>query len=227
MNIFQTTLFTAACCCVAVVQASTPAPSSAYDLKDWKITLPGPVEIRNLTAYSSPYVHLVPTGEMAFHLDAAEKGTTANTRFVRSELRHLPNWKPTESHSLSAKVRVSSRLQPDKVTVLQIHGITEDTQNAPPLLRIAVDNGDLDAHIKSDSKGEHTDKVLLIKDLGTNSANVDIIVDGGQLVIKANGEEKVRRSLAFWPFWNYFKAGCYPQSTSGTVDVFLSNLNVR
>ena len=209
------------------LRAFASAPSSAYDLKDWKITLPGPVEIRNLKDYSSKYFALTPAGEMAFHLDASEKGPTANTHFVRSELRHLPNWKATESHALSATVHVSSRLEPDKVTVLQIHGITEDKQNAPPLLRIAVDGGDLNAHIKSDPDGEHTDKILLIKGLGAKSANVEILVEGGQLRIKANGVEKVRRSLAFWPFWNYFKAGCYPQATKGTVDVFISHLQVR
>jgi len=43
---------------------------------------------------------------------------------------------------------VDSHADPDKVTVLQIHGITDQGDNAPPLLRVAVDNGDVYAHIK-------------------------------------------------------------------------------
>jgi hypothetical protein len=50
-------------------------------------------------------------------------------------LRHLPNWQVGEAHSISAELRVVSHLDPDKVTVPQIHGIQEDRGNAPPQAR--------------------------------------------------------------------------------------------
>jgi len=50
-------------------------------------------------------------------------------------LRHLPNWQVGEAHSISAEVRVVSHLDPDKVTVPQIHGIQQDRRNAPPQAR--------------------------------------------------------------------------------------------
>jgi len=203
------------------------SPSDQFDLSEWKITLPGPVEIKKLRDYSSKYFDLNADKEMAFHLDAAEQGPTSGAHFVRSELRHLPNWKTTESHTLTGEMRVSSRLKPDKVTVLQIHGIKPDLSNAPPLLRIAVDNGDLNAHIKADAAGEKTDTTLLLKNLGTNYAKVDVIMEGGTLRISANGVEKVRRELPYWTYLNYFKAGCYPQATDGTVDVFFRSLSAH
>lgn len=207
--------------------ATPTPPSSVFDLKDWKLTLPGPMEIKNLQDYSSKYFDLNAAGEMCFHLDASEKGTTPNTHFVRAELRHKPNWKATEHHTISAEFRVSSHLDPDKVTVVQIHGITHDNKDAPPLLRVAVDDGDLEAHIKTDLLGEKTDKILLIKNLGTNYATVDVTMDGGQLQIAANGSEKVRRDIPFWSYLNYFKAGCYPQSNQGTVEVSFRKLTTR
>ena len=203
------------------------SPSDHFDLTEWKITIPGPIEIKKLQDYTSKYFDLNADNEMCFHLDASEQGPTSGAHFVRSELRHLPNWKTTESRTLSGEMRVSSRLKPDKVTVLQIHGINPDLSNAPPLLRIAVDNGDLTAHIKADAAGEKTDTTLLLKNLGTNYAKVDVVMEGGVLKISANGEEKVRRELPYWTYLNYFKAGCYPQTTEGTVDVFFRSLSTH
>ena len=203
------------------------SPSTAFDLKEWKITLPGPVEIKDLQGYSSKYFDLNDKGEMCFHLDASEKGATANTAFVRSELRHQPNWKANESHSISAMVHTESHLSPDKVTVVQIHGMTEDKKNAPPLLRVALNNGNLVAIIKTDSTGKQNDSTLLVKDLGSKPVKIDVVVEGGQLKILADGQMKVTRSLAFWPFQNYFKAGCYPQAKKGTVDVMFSSLSAK
>jgi len=203
------------------------SPSTAFDLKEWKITLPGPVEIKDLQGYSSKYFDLNDKGEMCFHLDASEKGATANTAFVRSELRHQPNWKANESHSISAMVHTESHLSPDKVTVVQIHGMTEDKKNAPPLLRVALNNGNLVAIIKTDSTGKQNDTTPLVKDLGSKPVKIDVVVEGGQLKILADGQIKVTRSLAFWPFQNYFKAGCYPQAKKGTVDVMFSSLSAK
>ena len=206
------------------------APSTAFDLSEWKITLPGPKEIKDLEGYSSDYFYLNAEKEMCFQLDASEQGTTPHAKYVRSELRHLPNWRADESHALSAEVRAASSLDPDKVTVVQIHGITEDKKDAPPLLRIALQDGDLWALLKTTSRNEKNspeEKILLRGALGGSFVKIDVRVEGGELSIAVDGEEKVRRNLGFWKFLNYFKAGCYPQATQGVAHVVFRYLAVH
>ena len=70
--------------------ADTSPPAQAFDLHGWKLQVPGPLEVKNLRNYASGYFFLNASREMCFSLDAAEKGTTPNTKYVRSELRHLP-----------------------------------------------------------------------------------------------------------------------------------------
>ena len=203
------------------------APAAVFDLQQWKLDVPGPLEIRELAGYSSPYFYLTSAREMCFHLDAADKGHTPNTEYVRSELRHLPNWDSKEHHALSAVVRAFSHFSPDKVTLVQIHGMTPQKTNAPPLLRVALNDGDLVAIIKTDSSGHENDSTLLVKGLGSSPVKIAVVVDGGRLKVWANNQLKVDRSLAFWPFLNYFKAGCYPQATHGTGDILFSSLSAR
>ncbi|MEO6739330.1 MAG: polysaccharide lyase family 7 protein [Chthoniobacteraceae bacterium] len=207
--------------------AGTAPPAGAFDLREWKLQIPGPLEIKQLAGYSSPYFFLNKSREMVFHLDAAEPGTTPNTKYVRSELRHLPNWHISEPHNLSAEVKVLSHLDPEKVTVLQIHGIQEDGSDAPPLLRIALNHGDLVAMIKPDNEGERTDSIPLKKGVGANWFKVEIAVKNRSLVISVDGAQKVTHSLAYWKYPNYFKAGCYPQATQGTADIFFRKLSVK
>lgn len=202
-------------------------PSTAFDLREWKLNIPGPREIKDLDGYSSDYFHLNAEREMCFHLDASEKGTTPNASYVRSELRHLPNWRTGESHALSAEVRATSSLKPDKLTILQIHGMTEGKGDAPPLLRIALQDGDLFAIIKTtgqSGKSSPVEKILLRESLGESFVKIDVRVAGGQMAVSVDGEEKVRRDLGFWKFLNYFKAGCYPQATEGLADVTFRRL---
>ena len=206
------------------------APSTVFDLSEWKITLPGPKEIKDLEGYSSDYFYLNAEKEMCFQLDASEKGTTPNAKYVRSELRHLPNWRTDESRALSAEVRAASSLDPDKVTVVQIHGITEDKKDAPPLLRIALQDGDLWALLKTTSRNEKNspeEKILLRGALGESFVKIDVRVEGGELSIAVDGEEKLRRNLGFWKYLNYFKAGCYPQATQGVAHVVFRHLAVH
>ena len=206
--------------------AADIAPAAVFELRNWKLQIPGPIEVKKLPGYSSGYFHLNADKEMCFCLDASEKGTTVNAHFVRSELRHLPNWKTEATHSLSGEFRVVSKLTPDKVTALQIHGITEQGADAPPLLRIAVNKGDLVAIIKTDTEGDKVETVALKKPLGAGFVKVDIVVKNKQLSIAVDNAPKLTRSLAFWKFSNYFKAGCYPQATQGTAEVVFRKLQV-
>ena len=210
-----------------VLSADT-APARAFDLQNWKLQIPGPKEIKKLQGYSSDYFHMNAAKEMCFCLDAAEKGTTPNAHYVRSELRHLPNWKTGETHVMSGEFRVVSKLTPDKVTALQIHGITSDGQDAPPLLRIAVNHGDLVAALKTDSEGESkTEMITLKKQLGSGWVKVDVTVKRKVLTIAVDNQVKLTRDLGFWKFDNYFKAGCYPQATQGTVEVMFRKLRAE
>jgi hypothetical protein len=213
--------------CAIRIYAADDAPSAFFDLDQWKLQIPGPKEIKDLKDYSSEYFYLNAAKEMCFHLDAAEKGMTAHTHYVRSELRHLPNWEVNDTHTISAEVRVISRLKPDKVTVLQIHGMTEHGANAPPLLRIAVNNGDLVAVIKTTNDGDKNETVVLKKGLGSSSVKVEVSVESKQLRITVNDQVKVNHSLSFWKFLNYWKAGCYPQAANGTVDVMFRKLTAN
>jgi hypothetical protein len=219
--------FALAFLCAAQVRAADAPPSAVFDLHDWKLQIPGPQDIKALQDYSSDYFKLNADKEMCFHLNAAEKGTTPGAKYVRSELRHLPNWKASESHALSAELRVISDLKPDKLTVLQIHGITEKGADAPPLLRIAKNYGDLVAVIQTGNGRRDNDTVVLKKQLGAEPVKIDVVVKSEQLTIRVNGEEKVSRSLAFWKFPNYFKAGCYPQATEGTAQVMFRSLTAK
>ena len=202
-------------------------PASAFDLRQWKLKIPGPLEIKQLAGYSSGYFFLNKSREMVFKLDAAEKGTTTNAHYVRSELRHHLNWHISETHTMSAEVKAVAHLDPDKVTVLQIHGIQEDGSDAPPLLRVALNHGDLFAMIKPDNEGDRTDSILLKKGVGANWSKVEITVKKSQLVITVDNQQKLNQSLAYWKYPNYFKAGCYPQATQGTAEVFFRKLSVR
>jgi hypothetical protein len=213
--------------CAGQAMSADPAPSTLFDLHQWKLQIPGPKEIKSLKGYSSDYFHLNAQKELCFKLDAAKKGTTPNTHFVRSELRHLPVWKSSETRSMSAEVRVISHLKPDKVTVLQIHGITEANDDAPPLLRIAMQKGDLVAVIKTSPNGDKNDTLILKKGVRESFVKVDVSVHAGQLKIAVDHQEKVNRSLSFWAFPNYFKAGCYPQATEGTVEVIFRKLSAE
>jgi hypothetical protein len=217
-------LFGANC---AFGETSAGAPSQAFDLHEWKLQVPGPLEIKELQNYSSGYFFLTASREMCFALDAAEKGATPNTKYVRSELRHLPEWTVEGSHTLSGEVRVVSSLQPAKLTVLQIHGITPDGDNAPPLLRVAFKAGDLYADVKTDSTGEKTDSILLKRGVRAGFVRVEVIVKSSKLRVTVDGVEKLERDLSFWKFGNYFKAGCYPQATQGTAQVFFRKLKVE
>ena len=211
--------------CCAGLARSAEAPASVFELQKWKLQIPGPQEFKKLHGYSSDYFHLNAAKEMCFCLDAGETGTTPNAHYVRSELRHLLDWKTGESHSLAAEFRVTSHLTPDKVTALQIHGITAQGDDAPPLLRIAVNNGDLVACLKTDAEGDKTENFPLKKNLGDAFVKVDVAVKNKQLTIAINGEQKLSRSLAYWKFNNYWKAGCYPQAKQGTAEIVFRKLH--
>ena len=206
---------------------ATNAPSARFDLRQWKLQIPGPKDVKALDGYASGYFFLTADNELCFRLDASEKGATPNAAYVRSELRHLPEWDVKGAHSLSGEFRVASALTPDKVTALQIHGIAPDGGSAPPLVRIAVNAGHLVAALKTDSGGKKNETIQLVRQLGPRFVKVDVAVRDGRLTVSVDGERKLDRDLSYWPHRNYFKAGCYPQATQGTAEVIFRSLRAE
>lgn len=213
---------------IAASQILIP-PSTRFNLTGWKLQIPGPQEIINLQGYASPYFYLNSSNQMCFWVDCTETGYTANADYVRSELRHLTLWKVTDSLSktLSATLKINANASPNQVTVMQIHGISSDGSNVPPLLRIAFKDQALVAFIKTDSSGTNTESIVLEPNLGTKTFSCVVKVQNKRLVILLNGSQKVARNVSFWPYDNYFKAGCYPQANLGTATVLFSKLSVN
>lgn len=227
MRIFILSIISAAAVLSGTDISAGEKPLSAIDLSVWKLQIPGPKEVKDLKTYSSEYFERTKEGWIIFHLDCADKGHTPNTKYVRSELRHLPDWDVTGTHILSGIINVDSTANPDKVTVLQIHGITDQGDNAPPLLRVAVDNGDVYAHIKKDNSGDKTEHVKMLGGIGKKDFECTVKIENRRMIISVNGTEKVNKDLSFWKYPNYFKAGCYPQALKGKVNVTFKSLTVR
>jgi hypothetical protein len=201
-------------------------PANKYNLSNWKLQIPGPLDIINLENYASKYFYLK-NDKMVFWLDSSEKGTTKNTIFIRSELRHLLNWNTDENHKMKASLKINSDLSPNKATVLKIHGFTNIGEYAPTLIRIAYNYGDLFAFINKSGIQKDIEKILLIKDIGNNFFQCEIIVYNKSLIININGIEKINKDISYWKYKNYFKAGCYPQSHNGEIEVIFDSLYVE
>lgn len=201
--------------------------SDRFSLNGWKLQIPGPKDINALKAYASNYFYLNKKGEMVFSLDSSEKGSTRNSVFVRSELRHLSNWYINKNCSLIATLRVESNLSPDKVTVLKIHGYIKKGIYAPTLVRIALNDGDLYAYLNKSNYPKDTQRFLLLSNIEKEKFRCVVSVINKTLVIKVNEKERFRYDISYWKYKNYFKAGCYPQAHKGKVKVFFSELETR
>lgn len=212
-------------------------PGRNFDLSHWKLTIPGPVEVppNEMVSYTSRYFFTDPTsGAMVFWLDSGADGTTANSNYVRSELREMldprdktVNWKLSGIHVMNAELEMPITAQtPSQVTVLQIHGIANNGDNEPPLLRVALINGDLYAWLKTNSSGSSTAKILLESGIKSNRFSAEVRVENYRLTLKVNDVVRMDRMITYWNFHNYFKAGDYAQATSGISEVHFHKLTV-
>ncbi len=201
-------------------------PSDFFDLKNWKLQIPGPREIKDLKGYSSADFYLNDKNEICFELDASQKGTTAHTKYVRNELRHMKNWKITQDERINAELRAVSHLLPDKLTVLQIHGIGNEGEDIPPLLRVAINQGSLVAFVKTTDKGDKTGSYVLERNIGEDYFKISVAVKDCKLIISVNGMEKLNKDISYWKHLNYFKLGAYPQAQQGSVKIEVRQLSV-
>jgi len=211
-------------------EPTIPIETLKFDLSHWKLQIPGPLDINPIGDYTSKYFYYGDGGEMIFWVDSSEKGATENSSYVRSELREMldpsdktVNWLLRGTHTLTAELEVIKAGAP-KITVLQIHGIKTNGDNAPPLLKVVVEGEKLYALLKKDSSGDNEEKILLQE--GVKKFATEIKIKDYQLTIKVNNTLKLSRSLLFWKYYNYFKAGNYPQATSGISEVRFYDLRV-
>lgn len=204
--------------------ASTLYPSEYFDLSNYKLQYPGPSEQTDLSNFTSQYFYSLKPKTMTFFINASSTGHTVNSDYVRSELRHLSNWYVSESAEIQATLRVDSKLTPSKITVMQIHGETKTLANAPPLLRIAVNNGSLYAFIKSSTSDSNSEKILLENDVNNNQITCKINIFNDILSIWVNGKLCVQKKISYWGYLNYFKVGAYPQAHEGWAKVTVYDL---
>jgi hypothetical protein len=201
--------------------------SPAFDFTDWVLQLPGPIEIKALDGYKSQFFQLDAQGRLQFWIDAGLSGSTAHSNYVRAELRHRANWSVRGGRrSLAARLSIAANLSPSQVTVLQIHGVTADGDNAPPLARIALVDGTPTAWVKTDAAGEHTERIALGPPPGERAFDCRIAIDDGVLSVAYDGAPPIQRDLRFWPYDNYFKAGLYPQAHQGQATAWFTRLSV-
>lgn len=201
-------------------------PSKKFELNGWKLQIPGPKDIFNLDNYATEYFYLNKDSEMVFWLNSAEKGATKNTKFIRSELRHLSNWSIDGHYKIRGILRVESKLEPDKVTVMKIHGFTKPGAYAPTLVRIALNDKDLFAYLNKSNTPKDTMCILLASKIDRHLFKCLIEVNKGYLTIQINDKEKLAHDVSYWKYKSYFKAGCYPQSRNGEVKVMFKELSV-
>lgn len=203
------------------------APSTKFNLTAWKLQIPGPVEIKDLKDYACPYFYLTPEGFMHFHLEASEKGTTPNATHVRDELRNLPNWKIIENHELSTIIHVNCKMSDFKVTIIQIKCVTDNGENVPPFLRVAVEGRNLYAHLKENANSNKGTKILLKSNVDNMFFSVNVKVKDKILVIAVDDSEVLSKDISYWVLNNHFKMGCYPQQSEGIFDIDVKDMVVN
>jgi hypothetical protein len=206
------------------------APSTRFSLDGWKLQIPGPRDIRALGGYGSRYFSRDASKHMRFWVDCAEPGATANSKYVRSELRHLSEWRVTDAgeRALSGTLTINSHARPDIVTFMQIHGVTPLGASAPPLLRLYRRERAIFAALKRNSAGADTEHIRLADVLQDAVIDCAIAVRDARLTVTLNGASApaLTRDIDYWRNLCYFKAGCYPQATSGEASVIYRALRV-
>jgi hypothetical protein len=207
---------------------SAVRPSGLMDLSGWKLQIPGGTSMATISSveltegYESRFFSV--DGEwILFSLDAAERGTSANTTYVRSELRHEKNWNSEETHELEVTIRAEAEVTTAGYTVAQIHKLIVDSDTSPTL-RIEIKNGYIQAVIKDNGKYE----TINLKPYADGAAfKLKLRVEAGTLTVSIDERLMLTRTLSVWPGSSYFKTGCYPQAHSGFFRVWIQDISVR
>lgn len=244
-------------CNDSTIQSNQIIDQNSIDLSSWKLTLPvdhdkdgRPDEIvqpqlndyQNITSIK-PYMYNGEDGSLVFYCPFTGV-TTPNSSKSRTELREqiVPgnnnvNWSMADGGKLSGRLKLAGISEGHRTIVMQIHGrltddqknlIGEDDNDAPPLLKIYIQNNKVRVVRKILGDPQSSGEAILHKSAWTDDEsyyydevvnndafNLKIMASAGKLEIIMNNVSKVYEdtSMEVWPFENYFKAGNYFQST--------------
>lgn len=171
--------------------------------------------------------------------------TTKNSKSPRTELREQlepgsnnTNWTLAQGGKMKGRLQITRSSKGDRFMVMQIHGrltdeqratIGKDDNDAPPLLKIYYNNGQIEvAHKVLKDKSTTGDNIFqksswtdaqhyyFSKRVENEVFSFEIEASEGKLVVIKDGESKVFEDpdLKIWPFENYFKAGNYLTTSS-------------
>lgn len=225
------------------------------DLNHWKVTLPigNPTEVKppEILAYATdetllPFMYNDSTeGSLVFY--AYPGATTTNTKYSRTELReqmvagsNSTNWTFAEGANMKGTLamgEVSKDSDGDyhRVIIMQIHGrltneqrdlIGEDDNNAPPMLKIYWDDGEVRVKTKvlkdltdTDTEALHTDAwgddvgINFDEAVGFEKFTLEVKVSDGKMEVILNDKQTLTYDSEHIERWgifeNYFKAGNY------------------
>jgi hypothetical protein len=201
----------------------TAVPGDRLDLTNWKLTLPtgsthNPTEITQpaLRRYSvNPYFHLDPMGTGVVFQANAGGVTTSNSGYPRSELREMTagggkevSWSTTSgTHVMSVQLAITHlTVAKPQVTVAQIHDARDD------VLVVRLDGP---GHLYVEHNGADYGDLDTAYRLG-QVFTVAFTVAGGHIRISYNGVPKVDQATP--STGDYFKTGCYTQSSTSKGD---------
>jgi hypothetical protein len=212
---------------VLLAQNPNSAPSDSFDLSHWSLTLPDAnatvISPAQLTAgFTNSYFYTGADGAMVFWCPVTG-GTTGASDFPRCELREMLNptdnsinWSGYGTHVLNAQCRVTQIPSTKRVVIGQIHSYLG---NAPPLVLLVFNDGNIEAQVKLVS----TSSANVTYPLGfvglNNPIQYRIQMVDGVVSITVNGTNataNVFQSDASWTTQTfYFKAGDYCLDNSG------------
>jgi hypothetical protein len=140
---------------------------------------------------------------------ADDPKTSSNTKYARTELRGLKEFKGNTSHSMYVTMDVTQT--GGKVIIAQIFDETDgDDQNA-----ILYHDGKIYARSSSDVE-------YYLSDLPSGYFNFSITVTSNNITLTANGHSK---SFSTTNHNCYFKTGVYLNSTSGSASCKITSLS--
>ena len=203
------------------------APGENFDLSHWSLTLPdvnasviAPGELA--TGFSNSYFYTGADGAMVFWVPVTG-GTTSASDFPRSELRekldpadNSINWYAFGTHVLTARCRVTQLPSTRRVVIGQIHSYLGD---APPLLLLVFNNGNIEGSVKFVSTSTNNTTYPLGPVAMGSDIRYQLQMRDGVISMTVNGTTRTVNVFATDPAWKaqtyYFKAGGYCLDNAG------------
>ncbi|EPX60323.1 F5/8 type C domain protein [Cystobacter fuscus DSM 2262] len=195
----------------------TRSPGENFDLSDYQLqTLNSSLQVKfvdPINTYTDKYFYTDPsTGAMTFYVPSGA-GSTANSKYPRSELRADTTWHMGGTHTLAVSMKVLQQPATGQIIIGQIHG---EQTGGSELLKLRWTDGDILMGVKKNF-GDSEQKILIKSGvaLGENIDYVIKLVDS-TVTVTVNGTSKsFTYNRASWSDVDlYFKLGAYSQDAS-------------